>query len=217
MRHHHLAAFLSINPQEFAGILLDLDDTLYSYQPAHEAGQAAMLAFLAKQTGASEIEVSQQLSASRQLVHHRLHGQAASHSRLLYAQGAIEKLTGKSNPALVLEAEEIYWATFLDTAIVFEEAIVFLEKCKQSGVPVCLITDLTAQIQLRKLTHWNLAPYISFVVSSEEAGVEKPHPHIFELALAKLKILPQQALMIGDSEKKDIAGAKVLGISTQQI
>ena len=37
---------------------------------------------------------------------------------------------------------------------------------------------------------------------------------MFEAALAALEVAPEQALMIGDSPREDIAGAAALGIQT---
>lgn len=41
---------------------------------------------------------------------------------------------------------------------------------------------MTAYIQYKKLESLGAAPYIDFMVSSEEAGVEKPHPHLLRSA-----------------------------------
>jgi 4-nitrophenyl phosphatase len=44
--------------------------------------------------------------------------------------------------------------------------------------------------------------------------VGKPHPPMFESALAHLKFAPQSVLMIGDRLDTDIVGAKALGLKT---
>lgn len=49
-------------------------------------------------------------------------------------------------------------------------------------------------------------------VVSVEAGYLKPHPVIFELALAELAIKPSEALMVGNSLLEDVGGAQALGI-----
>ena len=43
------------------------------------------------------------------------------------------------------------------------------------------------------------------------AGVKKPHPQIFELALKKAMVSPEKALMVGDNLEADILGAKAVG------
>ena len=53
--------------------------------------------------------------------------------------------------------------------------------------------------------------YFDVVMDSELAGVKKPHPQIFELALKKANVTAATSLMIGDSLEADILGAKEVG------
>jgi FMN phosphatase YigB (HAD superfamily) len=50
------------------------------------------------------------------------------------------------------------------------------------------------------------------VLISGEFGVEKPHPAIFQAALAAGSRRPQDAVFVGDSLEFDIAGARASGI-----
>jgi len=47
---------------------------------------------------------------------------------------------------------------------------------------------------------------------SVEVGFLKPHPALFEYALAQLKIEPAEALMVGNSLAEDVLGAQQVGI-----
>lgn len=49
---------------------------------------------------------------------------------------------------------------------------------------------------------------------SVEVGYLKPHPAVFEHALAQLGVAPGEALMVGNSLAEDIAGAQQLGMRT---
>ena len=44
------------------------------------------------------------------------------------------------------------------------------------------------------------------------AGVKKPDPYIFELALEMAEVNPKNSLMIGDNLEADILGAKAMGM-----
>jgi putative hydrolase of the HAD superfamily len=44
------------------------------------------------------------------------------------------------------------------------------------------------------------------------AGVKKPHPYIFEMALSKANVDPRNTLMVGDSLEADVMGAKAMGM-----
>lgn len=77
-----------------------------------------------------------------------------------------------------------------------------------------IITNGFQEIQYKKLHSSNIHNYFEHIINSEMAGVKKPNPIIFRLALEKAKVLPQKSLMIGDSLEADILGAKSVGLHT---
>ncbi|MFH6602269.1 YjjG family noncanonical pyrimidine nucleotidase [Maribacter algicola] len=74
-----------------------------------------------------------------------------------------------------------------------------------------IITNGFQEIQEKKLENSNIRGYFDQVVNSEMAGVKKPNPIIFELALERAGATPQKSLMIGDSLEADIMGAQAVG------
>ena len=198
-------------------ILLDLDDTLYAYKPCHQAGYEACKILASEQYSISNADFDKAWKAGRDKVHQDLYGQGASHSRLLYAQKTSENLFGKSNPQFALDIEETYWRVFLDTMVFNPGVEAFLQEAKDKGIKMCIVTDLTAKIQMRKWKKLDLGRFIDFLVSSEEAGIEKPGSYMFELAMEKLGVKAEECIMIGDSEEKDIKGAEALGIKGYKV
>ncbi len=75
-----------------------------------------------------------------------------------------------------------------------------------------IITNGFEEVQHNKLKNSQISPFFNTVTTSEEAGVKKPHPEIFYLALKKSGANPQNSLMIGDSYEADILGAKNIGM-----
>ena len=74
-----------------------------------------------------------------------------------------------------------------------------------------IITDLTTQIQFRKIVHLELDEYIDYIVTSEETGYDKPHPAPYKLALKKLNFNKNEIIwMFGDDPIKDIKEAEIL-------
>ncbi|RNC89265.1 MAG: noncanonical pyrimidine nucleotidase, YjjG family [Allomuricauda sp.] len=74
-----------------------------------------------------------------------------------------------------------------------------------------IITNGFQEIQDKKLKKSNIYGYFDQIVNSEQAGVKKPHPQIFEMALQKAKCEAKSALMIGDNLEADIIGARAIG------
>jgi putative hydrolase of the HAD superfamily len=57
-----------------------------------------------------------------------------------------------------------------------------------------------------------LSPFLTVVVDSACVGYVKPDPRIFLTALAELRVDPAQALFVGDSLRRDMAGARASGM-----
>lgn len=57
-------------------------------------------------------------------------------------------------------------------------------------------------------------PHLRSLVISDEIGIRKPRPEIFEAVAEGLGLEPREILHVGDSLKADIAGAAALGMRT---
>lgn len=66
--------------------------------------------------------------------------------------------------------------------------------------------------QDEKLAFLDLTSLVDFMIISEAAGVAKPDPRIFELALERGESSPDHAVMLGDSWENDVLGARAAGI-----
>ena len=153
--------------------IFDLDNTLYDYKMANSAGQSALNSFLSKHLGRPEMEISRLLEESQLRVKSRLGNTASSHNRLLYIRGLLVQLNIHTNAAFALECEQVFWREYLNKTRLFpgvEELFSFLRLGKTRTV---LVTDLTSQIQLRKLAWLGLDKAFEFVITSEEAGGDK--------------------------------------------
>lgn len=74
-----------------------------------------------------------------------------------------------------------------------------------------IITNGFQEIQEKKLKKSGIYSYFDQVVDSEMAGVKKPNPIIFELALERAETKPSSSIMIGDNLEADVLGAKASG------
>ena len=77
-----------------------------------------------------------------------------------------------------------------------------------------LITNGFEEVQDTKLTLSGMKPYFENLTVSEEVGVKKPNPKIFQYALRKAHATAEESLMIGDEMDVDIDGARAAGIDT---
>lgn len=191
-------------------ILFDLDDTLYPYSPCHEEGLSRVLDFFKKEWNFTQ--GSELYNKAREWVQKQLKSTAASHHRLLYMFKLCELI--KKNPIRYAQyLENLYWNGYFSKMRLYDGVKELLTLLKEKNFPLALVTDLTTEIQFRKLNFLSLTDFFDAIVTSEEAGVEKPSPIIFQLALEKLNIQSsKEVVMVGDSYIKDILGANDLGI-----
>ena len=198
-------------------VLLDLDNTLYGVDAPMAAGQQAARDYAKNELSIDADAFDRAFTVSREELKHRLGDTASSHSRLLYFQRTIERAGLATQPFAALQMEQAYWSAFLAEAQLFEEVTDFLDDLRIAGVRVVIVTDLTAQVQHRKMLFFGLHRYIDWMVTSEEVKQDKPAPEIFELALAKLGGVEGHIWMIGDNASGDIIGARqAVGAATIQ-
>ena len=58
-----------------------------------------------------------------------------------------------------------------------------------------------------------LSPFLAVIIDSTVVGALKPDPEIFHAALRVLQIEPAQAVFVGDSLQRDMAGARAVGMA----
>ena len=200
-----------------SAVLFDTDNTLYAYDEPHKAGMTAVKSKVIRVFSISDEDFEKSFKLAREDVKRRINKTAASHSRLLYMQRMMEILGLGSQVLLALDLEQTYWRTFLAESRLFDEVKDLLDDLRILGIPAIVVTDLTAQIQFRKLVYFGLENSFNFVVTSEEAGFDKPHDAPFKIALEKANIKDGSLWMIGDNPINDIQGAKeAIGAITLQ-
>lgn len=200
-------------------ILFDTDNTLYPYSPAHAAAQSAVREKVTKTFSISHADFDKAFNEARGQVKLSLKNTASSHSRLLYLQRMLEVMGLGSQVLLALDFEQTYWRTFLSNAVLFDGVREVLDEIRLLGIPSAIVTDLTAQIQFRKVVYFGLDHHFDYIVTSEEAGFDKPHEAPFQIALQKMRPQGKCIWMIGDNPVNDIRGAreKINAVTLQKV
>ena len=78
--------------------------------------------------------------------------------------------------------------------------------------PLTIVSNGFREVQYYKFAHSGLQDCFAHTIISEEIGVNKPQPEIFQIALERNNVSADEAIMIGDSYSSDIEGAKAAGI-----
>ena len=104
--------------------------------------------------------------------------------------------------------EQFKGATFA----LFDDVLATLKALKQQNFILGLLTNLAGDV-VSICRQLGLEPYLSFVVTAEEAGADKPNPPIFLAALAKAGVNAAEAVHVGGQYKLDVIGARAAGIN----
>lgn len=113
----------------------------------------------------------------------------------------------------ITELLNYYSEHYVKNALLMEyaaETIAYVRQKYKMG----LITNGKNAIQYGKIDQLGIREAFDFILVSEEAGFKKPDAKIFELALEKLDLSPEQCLFIGDHPQNDIEGAGKYGMKT---
>ena len=181
-------------------VVFDLDDTLYEYERCEEAGRAAVFRFANDELGVMATEFAAAYDAGRTAVKSRLGPVASSHSRLLYCHEALESVGLRSEPLIALAMEQEFWREYILTMRLRPGVLDLLQRLRFHGVPIAIVTDLTAQIQFRKLAYLDIARLIDHIVCSEETQGEKTTLAPFRLLFSRVPASQRESVwFIGDN------------------
>ena len=192
-------------------VIFDLDDTLYDFTSAHTMAlhRVTEYARYTLDLSPERFEVLQREAFRRQK--ERLGNCAATHNRLIRFQLMLEA-AGKPI-SYASEMADLYWRTLLERIRPMPGAVDTLASLRFAGLTVGVGSNMTADWQYAKLKRLGLMTYVDFIVTSEEAGAEKPDAALFLLCAEKAGCTPEECAFVGDSLLGDALGARDAGMA----
>ena len=195
-------------------VIFDLDNTLYNFDAANEFGIRALAAYTEPVFGWDYPKMKDLYEESREKLTERMGDVGSAHNRLLRFQNLLEEKKLPLHPH-ALEMAKAYWRGVLDNMEPSPGAREIMEELRRMGIRIGLGTDMTAYMQYEKLIRLGLMEYMDFIVSSEEAGNDKPGSAFFMLCARKAGCLPGDCLFIGDNIVRDYGGASAAGMQAR--
>jgi len=89
-----------------------------------------------------------------------------------------------------------------------------LKKLKKRGLKLAIVTDAPRLKAYQRLVAMGIDDYFDFVTGFEDTGKEKISQLPFKVAIERLKIKPENIMMVSDSISRDLIGARKLGMIT---
>lgn len=193
-------------------VFFDIDNTVCNYDKAHSAAMEKLLEYGKTELCIDSVKMQHLLSEAQKIILGRL-GQysAVIHNRLVRFQCFLE-LMHYHDFTKALKMEHIYWNVFLKNIIPEPGLYQLLQALRAAGMLTGVGPDQSSCIQYQKLETLGILDCFSCIVTSEEAGAEKPDSRFFKLCVEKAGCLAEECVFIGDNIKKDVEGALQNGL-----
>jgi HAD superfamily hydrolase (TIGR01662 family) len=127
--------------------------------------------------------------------------------RRLLALGASPDWTVEFAPVISRHMGEFY----RPESIVPEDVRRVLPQLKQAGYVLAVISNRDKPFQELLLEH-GIGEFFDFSLAAGEVRVWKPDPGLFEQALGRVQLSPQDAIYVGDNYYADVVGSRRAGL-----
>ncbi len=120
------------------------------------------------------------------------------------------KVTEDQKRKILLKREERMKRTLLS---VDNKILEILGRVREKGVKIGLISNA----DIIDIKYWNDSPLSAFfdsVIFSCDVGILKPETEIYQLAMKRLNVKPEESIFIGDGGSNELFGARRAGMKT---
>ncbi len=126
----------------------------------------------------------------------------------------LEQVNGKINWKILSNAIVAYRRVRSGFLEPYPRVTQTLLKLVGQGYKLGIVTDAPSLNAWIRLTRMNLDDFFDVVIGFDDTKQLKPSELPFKAALNRLKVNAKEVLMVGDNIKRDISGAKKLGMKT---
>jgi HAD superfamily hydrolase (TIGR01509 family) len=194
-------------------VLFDLDDTLFDHRGCARAALSGVRQLHAGLQAIDPLEFERMHAGILERLHLEVIGgrlaldaARVERFRQLYRTAGVD-----ADDALAAAAAVAYRDAYIGARVEVEGASALLAAVREQARVVVVSNNLLNE-QQAKMRDCGLDRHVDDLIVSEEAGVSKPDPGIFELALERAGVRAHEAVMVGDSWANDIEGARAVGI-----
>lgn len=177
-------------------ICFDLDDTLCDNEAGEEERLRKALTPLASRLPTFYLEDLVDRALTIDPIHGRL-------TTLIAEMGLMD-------PEVTDEAYSIYDQT-VGHLTLFPEAAEVLQRLQQR-YSLGLVGNGDTTEQRLKIAHLGIERYFNYILIGQEEGCYKPDPEMFQKALTRASVQPEEMLFVGDRIDEDVFGPKALNI-----
>ncbi|MEM0203812.1 MAG: HAD-IA family hydrolase [Archaeoglobaceae archaeon] len=185
--------------REIKAVIFDLDNTLVDFMGA-------------KMKACEEVSRIARCGSAEELLQYFLRNRSAFES--FHSIAEFLKDRGAFSQELFSRCCEVYEKTKLENLRIYSGVREVLERLKSMGLKLAIVTDAENGNAIARLRKFGLEKYFDAIVSADMCGKMKPEPDSILLALSMLGVEAREAVIVGDSIRRDILAGKKLGMLT---
>ena len=196
-----------------SAVLFDIDDTLFG--TTEFAGRARKNAVRAMCEAGLDLPIEDVERELAEVIAEFSSNYSRHFDKLLVRLG--QPLRDDASAAIVVAAGvSAYHDTKFREIAPFPDVIPLLSDLKAAGLRTGIVTHGWTDKQAEKLVRIGVVPHLDAdaIFISDEIGISKPNPKLYETALARMGLEAHEVMYVGDSPAHDIAPPKSLGMVT---
>ncbi|HRI86813.1 MAG TPA: HAD-IA family hydrolase [Candidatus Hydrogenedentes bacterium] len=93
----------------------------------------------------------------------------------------------------------------------YDDVMPTLDALAARNIPIAIVSNWDSRLP-RLLRAMGIADRFEFILTSAEAGVSKPSPQVFHIAVERLRVNAGEVLHVGDSLDEDVNAAQHAGL-----
>lgn len=187
-------------------VIFDLDNTLLDFKKMKEQGvRAAIGAMIEAGLDYDEDKAYEEIF--------EIYHEKGWEYRLIF-DDFLNNTIGKIDNKYLAAAIVAYRRAKEATLLVYPNVRRTLIHLVKHGIKIAVVSDAPSREAWMRIYYLNLHHVFDLVLTFDDSKVHKPSPIPFKMALEKLQIKPEEALMIGDWPERDVVGASQVGMKT---
>jgi putative hydrolase of the HAD superfamily len=187
-------------------ILLDVDNTLIDFMKMKRACcKAAIEAMIS-----AGLKMKEEAALKLLFELYEIHG---IESQRIF-QTFTKKIYGKENYKLISHGVIAYRKMRESYLVPYHNVIPTLLELKKLGYKLAIVSDAPIMEAWMRLAALKIDDFFDVIITMADARKQKTFPAPYRVALRRLGIKPEEAVMIGDRISRDVNTAKKLGINT---
>jgi len=195
-----------VNHEKLRGIIFDLDNTLFDFIAMKEkAVEAAAIAMIDAGLPLKTEEVRRRIFGVYQI-------EGIEFQQVFDTM--LRELMGQVDPRVLAAGIVAYRRVREAMLVPYPHTRATLVTLIRKGFKIAVVSDAPSIQAYLRLCYLQLTDLFDTVVTFDDTGEAKPSPKPFNLALKRMRLKPEQVMMIGDWIERDLLGARQLGMRT---